>query len=256
MTASAAPAAAASTPMSQHDGKMLMSALSMLLKEVKSLKETTHELKQETLNLKHEQVLLREQFATFLSSQAAPHQQPPYPSSSSSSSSSSVSSPQFSIISTTGAAAAGQQFSPPFGNIPPAPGHQQRFGNGSRGTPQNPVPFFKGMPYIAVEGIQYAALLALLAPSSSPRAHRLTPNGVCLRTNNFFSVPSFVIRNPNKPLVFVLRKKGLNGILAAVNYAFCRLFQFEMVRHTIKPHTHTHTHTILHQLCERATPRS
>ncbi len=60
-------------------------------------------------------------------------------------------------------------------------------------------------------------------------------------TNNFFSVPSFVIRNPNKPLVFVLRKKGLNGILAAVNYAFCRLFQFEMVRHTIKPHTHTHT---------------
>jgi hypothetical protein len=131
-----------------------MSAITLLLKEVKGLKETTQELKQETVNLKNEQVMLREQFSTFLSSQAAPHQQPSYPSSSSSSSSSSsASSPPYSVISTPGAAASGH-FSPPFGNIPPASGHQQR----PRGTVQPAVPFFKGMPYIAVEGIQYVTL--------------------------------------------------------------------------------------------------
>lgn len=112
------------------ENQMLMSALSSLLSEIKDLKETTRELKKETLNLKNEQVLLREQFSTYITSQAANlaylQRQQSASSSSNNSSSSSTSTSASNASNCTVLT-----------------------------TPQPRMPMVKGMPYIAVEGIQY-----------------------------------------------------------------------------------------------------
>ncbi len=44
------------------------------------------------------------------------------------------------------------------------------------------------------------------------------------------SLNPFVVRDPNKPfLIMIKRKGGFNGVLHAVNRAFCRLFNYEVV---------------------------
>ncbi len=184
-----------------NEGNMLYSILSNLLFEIKELKETTKELKQTANDLKSEQALLRAQFSTFMTSGQA--QQQSMMSSVSHASASSFEAPTMPQTTIDSQA---------FPSRLQTQQHQQprestrRPNQPSTSPLGSPFPFLKGLPYFSVEGFN----------GSAP-----TP---------------FVVQDPDKPFALVqglVAKEGFNGLLIAVNHAFCKIFHYEIVSHPL-----------------------